>query len=245
MCLINEAVGQEMLDRLAWMTIKPQRLLAINCMPMILKLLQKRYSETEFISLYLTENFTPAIKNDHELISLDQFLALQSSTIDLIFANLVLPWQADLQAQFMEWLRVLRPSGLMMFSALGPDTFDPWKTEIQTSEKIFLRDMHDIGDALLTTGFVDPVLDVDHFTLQYQQKNQLFEELIDAGLWQNYSGNRLNLKDIYSKMEVNEVDFEVIYGHAFVPSPKVARSENSHQISVTSLREALQKQREI
>ncbi|MGD8932789.1 MAG: methyltransferase domain-containing protein, partial [Chromatiales bacterium] len=49
-------------------------------------------------------------------------LPLADRSVDLIFSNATLQWCNDLEGTFREFLRVLRPDGLLMFSTFGPDT---------------------------------------------------------------------------------------------------------------------------
>ena len=49
-------------------------------------------------------------------------LPLAPGTIDLVWSNMVLHWVSDPLTAFKEFSRVLAPEGLLMFSALGPDT---------------------------------------------------------------------------------------------------------------------------
>ena len=47
-------------------------------------------------------------------------LPLPAASVDLLFANLLLPWVSDVAGLFSEWARVLRPGGLVTFTSLGP-----------------------------------------------------------------------------------------------------------------------------
>ena len=49
-------------------------------------------------------------------------LPLADGTVDVIFANLLLPWIDDPEQFFREAARVLRKEGLLVFSTLGPDS---------------------------------------------------------------------------------------------------------------------------
>ncbi len=121
-------------------------------------------------------------------------------SVDLIVSNLCLPWCEDIDTVFREWRRLLRPEGLLMFTSLGPTTF----SEIDLEPLPQFMDMHHVGDALLKAGFADPVLDVEHFEMKYQDKAQVLDDLAVMGV-----------------AEVNKsvlsLSYEVVYGHAWCP----------------------------
>ena len=56
-----------------------------------------------------------------------QALPLRDGSVDLIVSNLMLQW-CDPDAVFAEFRRVLAPSGLLSFSAFGPDTLSELRT---------------------------------------------------------------------------------------------------------------------
>ncbi len=49
-------------------------------------------------------------------------IPLAGGSVDLVWSNMALHWVADPQAVLREFHRVLAVGGLLMFSALGPDT---------------------------------------------------------------------------------------------------------------------------
>ncbi len=105
--------------------------------------------------------------------------------IDIVFANLMLPWADDLAQLAEEVSRVLREDGLFVFATLGPDSLlelrDAW-ADVDDYEHVnrFL-DMHDVGDALVRAGLREPVLDVDRLTVTYDNAAALFRDLTASG----------------------------------------------------------------
>ena len=49
-------------------------------------------------------------------------LPIASNAIDMVWSNLAAHWFDDPLAAVAEWHRVIRPDGLLMFSAFGVDT---------------------------------------------------------------------------------------------------------------------------
>ena len=153
------------------------------------------------------------------------------STIDLIWSNLCWHWLADPLSSLAEWHRLIKPGGLVMFTSFGVDTFTEL-AQLGWPLPLF-PDMHDIGDALSKVGFADPVMDAERLTLNYQDTDKLILELSalggnarddrPAGLKGRASGQRW--RQILSKQRERQggqvaITVEVIYGHAWCPTPK-------------------------
>jgi malonyl-CoA O-methyltransferase len=146
-------------------------------------------------------------------------------SIDLIVSNLYLPWCADVEALFREWRRLLRPEGLLMLTSLGPATL----SEIDLEPLPQFMDMHNVGDALLKAGFADPVLDVEHFEMKYQDKTQLLSDLEKMGI------TEVNTSTL-------SLSYEVVYGHAWCPAKQddfLADSDGMVKIPLAALRARL------
>ncbi len=112
-------------------------------------------------------------------------LPLADASVDLIYSNLMLQWCDDLDAVFAEVRRVLRPHGLFTFSTFGPDTLIELRRAWRAADGLVhvnrFIDMHDIGDALVRAGLAEPVLDVERFTLTYDDALGLMRDLKAIG----------------------------------------------------------------
>lgn len=110
-------------------------------------------------------------------------------------------------------------------------------------------DMHDIGDALLRSGFADPVMDAERFILTYRDVYGVMNELKALGAHNAAAGRARTLTgkgrlramvDAYEGRRDNGLlpaTFEVIYGLAWVPAvshPSV-REEGVVKIPLTVL----------
>jgi malonyl-CoA O-methyltransferase len=168
-------------------------------------------------------------------------LPFADGSLDLVYANLLLPWIDDLPACFAEIARVLRKNGLFVFSTLGPDSFQElrlaWGDTLAATRVRRFPDMHDVGDRLVRSGLRDPVLDVDVLTLQYRDADRLFADLRRSG-----AGNTLQLREralagktrfrsfrerlASSAMQQQlTVTLELVYGHAWGGGPSLAAGE--------------------
>lgn len=112
-------------------------------------------------------------------------LPFADDSMDLVFANLLLPWIDDLAGCLAEVARVLRPEGLFLFSTLGPDSFaglrQAWPDVDRYEHVNQFFDMHDIGDCLVRAGLCDPVLDVEQLQLRYSSADKMLADLSASG----------------------------------------------------------------
>jgi len=106
-------------------------------------------------------------------------LPLATGSVDLVWSNLAFHWFDDVPAAIAEWYRVLRPGGLLTFSALGVDTL----AELRAAGLAMpaLPDLHDIGDALVGAGFAEPVMDAERLTVTWGEPARLLADLRALG----------------------------------------------------------------
>lgn len=164
-------------------------------------------------------------------------LPLPMNSVDLIWSNLALHWHPQPDRVFAEWRRVLRIDGLLMFSCFGPDTFKEVRAAFAAVDSapyvLPFVDMHDFGDMLVNAGFSTPVMDMETITVTYDSLDRL---IADVRAW---GGNplatrrrgmlgRRSWRLVADALEQQRradgkisLSFEVVYGHAFRPEPKM------------------------
>ena len=179
-------------------------------------------------------------------------------TVDMLWANMQLHNALDPQALIAQWHKALATDGFLMFSCLGPDTLRELRDMYQllgwpTPSHQF-TDMHDWGDMLIQAGFAEPVMDMERIVLIYETPQKLLEDLRELG--RNLHPDRfpvLRGKAWKAKLEAALIEhladpaegnrlkltFEVIYGHAMKPKPRVKLSEHS-AVSLQDMRAMLQ-----
>lgn len=112
-------------------------------------------------------------------------LPLPDTSVDVVFANMLLPGIGDPLPLFAEVNRVLREGGLFAFSTLGPDSLlelrRAWQRPDPAPRGTPFPDMHDVGDAAVRSGLRDPVLDVDRLTVTYRDAAAAFRDLTEMG----------------------------------------------------------------
>ena len=175
-------------------------------------------------------------------------LPLAEGSVDLVFANLCLPWVEDLPAVFAGFRRVLRPGGLLLCSSLGPETlFELQQAAVQAGgepQAVPWVPIATFGDALVAAGFREPVLDRDLFTLTYADVPALLRDLRANGMSNPLAGRSRGLTGrgrFAAVVAAHEAvrdgqgrlpsTWEVIYAHAWAPAPGAPIREGGLEVA--------------
>jgi malonyl-CoA O-methyltransferase len=167
----------------------------------------------------------------------------------MLWANMGLHMAADPQALMVQWHQSLQVDGFLMFSCLGPDTLVELRGLYQRlgwpAPCHEFTDMHDWGDMLVAAGFAEPVMDMERITLTFETPQRLLQELrglghnLHVGRFPALRGRKWHAQLLRSlASQPLQLTFEVIYGHAFKPEPKLTVSAQS-EISLDQMRNAL------
>lgn len=165
-------------------------------------------------------------------------LPLATGSVQLVWSNLALQWLDEPRAALAEMRRVLAPGGLLLFSTFGPDTLKELRAAFaavdgHTHVNRFM-DMHDLGDRLVACGYADPVMDMEMVTLTYADVRALMRDLKAIGAHNMTLGRPQGLRGRALIERVAEgyepfrrdgrlpATFEVVYGHAWNPAPRVS-----------------------
>lgn len=160
-------------------------------------------------------------------------LPLADGCVDLVFANMYLPWSGDPPRFFGEVRRVLRKEGLFAFATLGPDSLrelrEAWDAAGGGAHVNPFPDMHDVGDAILRAGLADPVLDVDRLSVRWPDSRALFRDLTAAGARNSLARRRASLtgkqrfaamrEHLEARLAAAAASFEIVFGHAWGTGP--------------------------
>ena len=122
-------------------------------------------------------------------------------------------------------------------SSFGPDTLKELRAAFASVDRHThvhrFTDMHDVGDMLVACGFADPVMDMEVVMLTYADVRELMRDLKAIGAHNVTRGRPAALagKSLLAKVARNyeparregrlPATFEVIYGHAWKPAPRV------------------------
>lgn len=263
----------ELLSRLEHFSLQPQVILDLGCgtglarralkqrfpgaailsVDLALPMLQEAREEYRR-SLSLTDRFRivfglGAQHRTQHVVGAAAALPVASSSVQLVFSNLMLQWCVPPDAVFSEVRRVLAPGGLFLCSTFGPLTLQELRTawaavdsEPHVNEFI---DMHDLGSAMSRAGLVEPVLDVDRHLREYSGVRELLRELTSLGARNALTNRRRSLtgKRRWAAMmaayptgssssgpgaaSTKIATWELVYASAFAPEqkPKEALTE--------------------
>ena len=123
-------------------------------------------------------------------------LPLREQSVQLVLANLVLPWCRP-PTLFAEAARVLEDGGLLLFATLGPDSLQELRAawgRVDSALHVHAAfDLHDIGDVALAAGLAEPVVDVDRLEVTYSSVASLVHDLRSCGALNVAGGRRRGL----------------------------------------------------
>ena len=236
---IFESAAEEISERLQDIRCSPERALDAGCRNgRLSRLLRASMPDAAIYSV--DESGAMASRTSHHgidasacvlIADLDR-LPFGSNTLDLVVSNMAASFYPP--ADFLsECHRVLRPGGVLMFAAFGPDTFRELRRACSPLDDVSIEchfsDMHDLGDLLVQTGFANPVVDIELQTYSFRDVKSVFEHLSNCGIHSVLSTNSQQLFDnsVQSQLETEIrkvsgnsnaiiLSVEIVYGVAWV-----------------------------
>jgi malonyl-CoA O-methyltransferase len=237
---LQRIVATRIIERLDLIRIQPKNILDIGAgTGFATSILADRYPEANVFPVDIAHSMLKELnthkKGRSNIVSVNAnalYLPFPTHSIDFIFSSFTLHWISDFNQLFSEWQRVLKPGGLVMFSILGVDTLKELRESFTMTDDYAhvhaFYDLHDVGDALLQHQFLDPVMDVEYFTLNFTDVYQLMRELKGIGGHNIAEARRSGLmgkSKLQTMMKHYEkfrdqngripATYEVIYGHAW------------------------------
>ena len=237
---VQQEIGERLFERLHYLKIAPQRILDLGCGPgSFSKELSLLYPKAQIIGLDLVPGMLALASKKQtwrrkwSLVAADmRHMPFATGMFDLVFTNQVIHWANPLAQVFREINRVMNVNGCLMFTTLGPDTFKElkmaWSGANHYAHVNEFSDMHDIGDSLMAEHFLDPVMDMELLSVQYETLPKLIAALRAQGVrninpernhgltgrtaWQQFEKNYAGLIADNGKYPLT---YEVVYGHAW------------------------------
>ncbi len=266
---LHEEVARRMEDRLQWIRLEPKTWGHWEPVRGGLQahgLLEQRYRQAE---CFVTETREHRARAAADQLARPWWRrwtgpalhhgAMPEGGVQMLWANMALHMSAEPQTLIAQWHRALATDGFLMFSCLGPDTLRELRAVYASlgwpPPAHDFTDMHDWGDMLVHAGFAEPVMDMERITLTWETPARLLQELRELGAnlhparfaalrgrgWRARLEQELatSLRGPDGRLALT---FEIIYGHALKPAPRVRMSEQS-AVSLQDMRALLQADR--
>ena len=263
--VVQREITQRLCQRLDYIKHQPATLLDLSLHPQESEqLLRQRFPKLRYIAATphlqaLQQRKRRLFNKPVSVVMPSGVLPFSENSVDFIFMSLTLLWTNDWAELLADCYRVLKPTGLLLFTTLGPDTLKEFRqafSGIDSAEHVHpFVDMHDIGDVLLKAGFENPVMDLEHIQFRYATLAQLTDDLRFTAA-HNLSVRRRrglltprqwqHVRENYIKQQPDGfmASFEFVYGHAWVGQQKRQRQDASSQevsIPLSNLTQSLSK----
>lgn len=242
---VHTVTREALLARLQPLVVEAGTVLDLGCATCSTsQALSKRFGRAHIISVDLAHNMLQRGRKKRAWFSRSSFvqataaaLPFSAQSIDVVFANLLLPWVDDPNQVFSEIARVLRKGGVFAFATLGPDSLleirRAWAQVDDRAHVNHFLDMHDLGDGLVNAGLADPVLDVDRLSVSYDSTQKLFADLTAMG---GRNALRQRNRALVGKQHFRHMteelqrsgadgkitlDLELVFGHCWGAGPRM------------------------
>jgi malonyl-CoA O-methyltransferase len=179
-----------------------------------------------------------------------------AAPVAMLWANMALHHEPLPRRLLQAWHQALKIDGFVMFSCLGPDSLKELRSVYSKmgwpAPAHAYTDMHDWGDMLVASGFAEPVMDMERINLSFSSAQALLDEL--RGLGRNLNVARFGafrgrqwhaalIGALETHLPRDEegrllLTFEVVYGHAFKPQPRLPLGAEQ-SVSVDDMRAML------
>ena len=239
--VLQREIANRMLERLDYIRLQPRVILDAGAgTGEASGALMKRYPKAKVVALDFSLAMLRRARQRGRLLrrpsvlcaDLEQ-LPLAENSVDMIYSNAAIQWCTDLESTFRDFLRVLKPGGLLMFSTFGPDTLkelrQAWSEVDEKPHVSPFIDMHDIGDMLVKSRFAEPVMDAEIINMTYEDIDLLMQDIKSIGATNALRARHRGLtgkgrmqmfRKAYEAYRLEgrlPSTWEVVYGHAWAP----------------------------
>jgi malonyl-CoA O-methyltransferase len=255
--VLQKRVRDELLDRLDVLTMRPKTVVDLGAgTGHGSTALKRRYGEARVLAVDIAPGMLVEagrrqrlFRRFHRIAADAAALPLRDGAVDMVFSSLLLQWCNDPDQVLRECRRALRAGGVLHLSTLGPDTLVELRRAWQAADpghahvSRFL-DMHDVGDALVRAGFAEPVLDVERYTLTYDDARDLMRDLKTIGAHNATAGRARGLtgrRTLGRMLEAYEQErrggklpatYEVVFAQAWSPDRPIRSKRGAESAEV-------------
>ncbi len=232
----SAALAYEILDsllfRLSFIKINPKNILILTPIPDFTA--QEIYKLYPDASLVVVDFSEPLIDRANSLGLSNVYFCLPEQIpdniqFDLLISLLHMSCHENTPDKFVAMQNLLVADGVLMAATFGVDTLKELAAafaKVDGRQHInAFPDLHDIGDTLLASGFVDPVVDMTQLTVNYDSVKDLLIDIRTSAVGcymankvdYLYSRDKLQaMQEAYQPIEnIYPATFEVIFVHAF------------------------------
>lgn len=241
---LEQEVGRRLLERCEFRRSEPRRILDAGCATGELAAnLKRQFRKAQVIGLDVAPSMLGRLRRRSRLLHRISAvcgdlgsLPLVDASVDLLCSNLALHWSSGLRATLEECGRVLRPAGMLLFATLGRGSLaelrDAWPVADQAVRFLDFPDALQLGDAMLASGLVEPVVDTERIRLEYPDLEAMVREFEATGSslliegWERWRNCRHELESALAAAAGNarpSISFEIVYGTAFGPPTSARR----------------------
>jgi malonyl-CoA O-methyltransferase len=248
---LESEIGERLLARISYLRREPERILDLGCgSGRLLRALGSRFEKAQLNALDLSANMLQVMRRRGSqkakafAVQGDlTFLPFAARSMDLVCSNMALQWAGDFTQALQEIRRVLRPEGMLLFSVPGPETLEGLRAVAgpgaSANMPIYMPDLRDVGDLLLSTGFRDPVMDQELITVNYSSAAAMRRELEPTG-----GAGFAELVSSGPGSDAVSIAFEVVYGIAFgAPEGQPVRT-GSGEVATFSVEQLTRKKKD-
>lgn len=242
---IHDTARERLIERLELVDLEPRTVVDLGCATgRGAAALATRYPAARVLAVdssagMLRATTARAIPGVAAVAADAERLPLPPYSVELLFANLVLPWCRP-DFVFAEAARVLGDGGVFVFATLGPESLAELRRAFGAVDNAIhvhaAFDMHDLGDLALKAGLAEPVLDVDRLAVTYAEPAALWRDLKAVAASNVAGGRRRSLtgRRRWSRFEAAvaprpgerfSVTVELIFGQAFGRGPVQTRRQ--------------------
>ena len=238
--ILPQEVQSRLLERLQYMRHRPSTIIDLGCgTGGALRGLQKTFPDARVFAVDISEQMARRARSRYRLLSKKRAvvadmenLPFAENSFDLVFSSLALPWCNDLKKALDELARVARPGALLLFASFGPATLRElgasWEAVDDYPHVHRFIDMHDVGDAMMSAGFAQPVVDAEVIRMEYREFDRLLDDLRRSGATNAEVARRRGLTTASQLRAVEAgyrelayadgcfvASYEIVYGHAW------------------------------
>jgi malonyl-CoA O-methyltransferase len=198
-CFIHDEARRRLFERLDGLKFEPGTIVDLGAaLGQSARELVKRFPDSTVVACDASpEMLERCVAGRFQKLAGDaEQLPFPDRSVDLLFANLVLPWTRP-DALFAEARRVLKQAGLLVFSTFGPDTLRELRRAwARADDAVHVHAFFDgqiLGDLILGAGLEEPVLDVDRLQVSYSELSAVIRDLRACGGTNAAGGRRPGL----------------------------------------------------